>query len=222
MAISMSMFVSSRKLGRNTDLKRCSFFAPVLDRVDIPTGVKTIEGDLFTPENPSIARQYPNTETDAVWAELELTRTIVISAEDGGRLGKDPETVAKFEDDFWGFGNDAYMAQIDVFHQLHCLNSLRKLVYSDYYAFSNARIPHPQLWHNIMCTANTDLVTMNWMETQSNPFPDFNISHQCRDFEPLVEWMKENSKPEHVRQEAPKVYYKLFSTEEEKAMKLPL
>jgi hypothetical protein len=104
---------------------------------------------------------------------------------------------------------------------------------------------YPQLWYihfehcidilmqNIMCTANIDLITMNWMETQSNPFPDFSINHQCRGFEALVEWRKENivdiekwiamEKPEHVRQvRAPKVYYELFGTEEEKAVKIPL
>jgi hypothetical protein len=47
-----------------------------------------------------------------VWAELELTRTIIISAEDVRKLGKDTETAAKIEDDFWGFGDDAYMAQM--------------------------------------------------------------------------------------------------------------
>jgi hypothetical protein len=132
------------------------------------------------------------------------------------------------------------MGKPDVFHQLHCLNSLRKLVYPDYYAFSNSSMRHPQLWYihfehcidilmqNIMCTANTDLVTMNWMETQSNPFPDFSINHQCRDFETLVRWRKENSvdiekwiqmkKPDGVRQvPAPKAYYELFGTEEKSA-----
>jgi hypothetical protein len=36
-----------------------------------------------------------------VWAELELTRTIIISAEDVRKLGKDTEPAAKIEDDFW-------------------------------------------------------------------------------------------------------------------------
>lgn len=102
---------------------------------------------------------------------------------------------------------------------------------------------HPRLWYihfehcvdilmqNIMCHADTDLVTLNWMETQSNPFPDFSIRHQCRDFETLVAWRKENSvdiekwiameKPRGVRQvPAPRMYYEMFGTEEEKAVQL--
>jgi hypothetical protein len=31
------------------------------------------------------------------------------------------------------------------------------------------------------------------MEIQSNPFPDFSINHQCKDFNTLVQRRKENS-----------------------------
>jgi len=119
MAISLATLISSRDPERNAILKSLpsfvnhlcklstyhkhdshTFLAPVLDRVDISTGAKLIESDLFIPGNLSIARQYPNAETDFVWAELELTRTITISAEDVRKLGKDTETAAKIEDDF--------------------------------------------------------------------------------------------------------------------------
>jgi hypothetical protein len=82
-----------------------------------------------------------------------------------------------------------------------------------------------------MCTANTDLVTLNWRETQSNPYPDFSTNHQCRDFNTLVHWGKDNSldiekwiameKPDGVRQvPAPKAYYGKLGTEEEKGVQL--
>ena len=41
--------------------------------------------------------------------------------------------------------------------------------------------------------SNTDLSTLQWMEGQSHAAPDFNINHQCRDFDALLEWRKENS-----------------------------
>jgi hypothetical protein len=40
---------------------------------------------------------------------------IVFSAEEVKKLGKDSESVAKFEDDFSGFGDSAYMAQMGKF-----------------------------------------------------------------------------------------------------------
>jgi hypothetical protein len=49
-------------------------------------------------------------------------------------MGKDPSTVAKLEDADRGLGDDdAYVAIMDVYHQLHCLNTPRKLAYAEYY-----------------------------------------------------------------------------------------
>ncbi|KAJ5037226.1 uncharacterized protein L3040_007403 [Drepanopeziza brunnea f. sp. 'multigermtubi'] len=180
---------------------------------------------LFPGPNPSFARQFPNPEADAWWESMEIVRTIPITKEDVIKLGKDPKTVAKFEDGHWGLGDDAYMAELDIFHQLHCLNSLRKLIYPDYYMYNASNTRHPDLWYvhlnhcvdvlaqNLMCTGSTDLLTVNWMETQSFPFPDFNINHQCRDFDALVEWKEENGvdlerwaamkRPDGVRQVKP-------------------
>ena len=113
--------------------------------MDMATSVKKTNGALFPGPDPSIARQMPNPEADKLWDELELRRTIVISREEIRKLGKDPEESAKFENDYWGLGDDAYMAQVDVFHQLHCLNNLRKLVYPEYYNWTSGNLRHPQL-----------------------------------------------------------------------------
>lgn len=67
------------------------------------------------------------------------------------------------------------MAQIDVFHQLHCLNTLRMIAYPDYYEPGEKCNEHPEMWYvhvnhcvdilmqNIMCNANVDLYTLQWM-----------------------------------------------------------
>lgn len=86
--------------------------APVLNHLTLPTATKQIQGTLFPPSNPSIGRAFPNPQSDDIWDEIELTRTIVITADDVRRLGKDLETVVRFEDDVWGLGGDAFMGQI--------------------------------------------------------------------------------------------------------------
>jgi hypothetical protein len=74
--------------------------------------IKKTNGTLFAPESPSIGRAYPNPEADSIWDEIELARTIRITAENVRKLGKDPSTAARFEDSYWHLGDDAYMGQI--------------------------------------------------------------------------------------------------------------
>jgi hypothetical protein len=91
--------------------------APVLEGVELKTSVKMMNATFFPGQNPGFARQFPNPEADAIWEKFELLRTIPITKEDVIRLGKDPEKVAKFDNEYWGLGDNAYMAQVDVFHQ---------------------------------------------------------------------------------------------------------
>jgi hypothetical protein len=99
------------------ELPRSQFTAPVIEKVEIKTSVQMMNATLFPGQNPGFARQYPNPEADAIWDKFELLKTVPITKEDIIKLGKDPESVAKFDDPYWGLGDDAYMAQVDVFHQ---------------------------------------------------------------------------------------------------------
>lgn len=122
-------------------------------------------------------------------------------------MGRDPDVSVRFHDSL-GLGPDAYMGHFDVFHQIHCLNALRKAAFQDYAPYpTNAQIHQPKLKYvhlahcvdilvqNLMCQPNVDLVTFNWVETQSIPYPDFNINHQCRDWDAIAGWLESNSIP---------------------------
>ena len=100
-------------------------------------------------------------------------------------MGKDPSTVAKIDDETWGLGDDAYVTALDVYHQLHCVNMLRKIAYGSYYndtagradnltAIREIHINHcvDILVQAIQCSGNVNLITMHWTETQKVPFPD--------------------------------------------------
>jgi hypothetical protein len=78
-----------------------------------------INGTLFAREDKSIAREEPSAENDAAWQNFERVLTHVVTREEIIKLGKDPETVARFDDDYWKLGNDAYMVQLDVMHVSH-------------------------------------------------------------------------------------------------------
>lgn len=78
------------------------------------------ERTLFALPEISIAREEPGPENDAVWAQFEKVLTHVVTRDDIIKLGKDPDTVSRFDDEYWGLGDDAYMAQLDVMH-VSCL-----------------------------------------------------------------------------------------------------
>jgi hypothetical protein len=103
--------------------------APIFDKgvpIELDESMKnhTLWGD---DENTSIYIQDPSPEVDAAWNYIaaDASPIITISREEAIRLGRDPDVIVKAPED-WGMGNDAYPAQIDAFHEVHCLNMLRK------------------------------------------------------------------------------------------------
>lgn len=78
-----------------------------------------MNGTLFPPPDPIFSRQEPSAENDAAWEPFENIRTHVVTRDDIIKLGKDPDTVARFDNEYWGFGQNAYMAQLDIFHVGH-------------------------------------------------------------------------------------------------------
>ena len=164
-----------------------------------------LNGTFWPPANPSFSRLEPGPEADAAWQKLESKSTDVfpISRQDVINLGKDPETVARFPDEDWGMGSDAYVASLDTLHKMHCLNEVRKMAFEDYGEENPTKKQHGELWwihlrhcvdmlaQDIMCHADADVLTYNWMDTQSHPFPDFSINRKCRDFGALLAWHQE-------------------------------
>lgn len=200
---------------------------------------QVLNGTLFTPKEPSIARQPPNDEADAIWNEWELTRYFPVTAAQIRAMGKDPSTAAKLDDEDWGLGDDAYVAILDVYHQLHCLNTLRRIAYGGYYNESKAGEHHhsqkgemyevhinhcvDMLMQTIQCSGNVNLITMHWVAEQDYPFPDMSVNKQCVNFEKLTSWRKANTldldeyvqkmqKKPGLKKElpAPDDYYKYF------------
>lgn len=90
--------------------------------------------------NPEhIYRMRPSPEVDAAWDKITDIGMFPISKQDIIKMQKDPD-VSIIPPKSWGMGNDEhggpmYFMEIDTFHQLHCLNALRKgLVHNyDYY-----------------------------------------------------------------------------------------
>lgn len=44
----------------------------------------------------------------------------------------------------------------------------------------------------LMCHPSLELLTFNWVEKHKTPFPDFDITRMCLDFDKLLNWQDEH------------------------------
>ncbi|KAL4904340.1 hypothetical protein BDW74DRAFT_185646 [Aspergillus multicolor] len=213
MSITASVFLSAKMQGigrseKNAILRPVSWWSPILEAVEIPSYETKMNGTLFPLPEVSIARQEPGPENDAAWSTYEHIRTVPVTREKILKLGKDPETVARFDDAYWGMGNDAYMVQFDVMHQIHCLDMLRAAAFGSYPGYNSSifisdRVDKMHWLHlghcvdillqNLQCNANTEVLTLAWVDGRREPWPDFSINRKCRDFGAIVKYIAENA-----------------------------
>ncbi|KAH8881864.1 hypothetical protein GQ53DRAFT_787784 [Thozetella sp. PMI_491] len=118
-----------------------------------------------------------------------------------------PETAVKLDAATFGFQEDMYAAHLDVYHQLHCLNTLRQIAFGRYYnesqveadiydsTINEVHINHcvDMLAQALQCSGNLDIYTVHWAKNFRSPMPDFSIEKKCIDFDKLTEWRKENT-----------------------------
>jgi hypothetical protein len=106
-------------------------------------------------------------------------------------------------------GSGQYIGSVEVNHQLHCLNFLRKATYQDYYASKaiewtddpvtfRHHLDHciEMIRQNVMCHADTGIITHNWVKHFPRPYPNFNTWHKCRNFDSVMEWVKDSQLPQ--------------------------
>jgi Mycotoxin biosynthesis protein UstYa len=180
----------------------------VFDHLDMPLRTIKSNGSFWPQDPPSIFQLPPSPEVDAAWERISDTHALVIRREELIRMGRDPAEQWPWPKEY-GYGEDAYMGLLDVFHQLHCLNELRMAAYPDYYyqaTDEHAQHPHEGAGkvhftrggHNlhcqyallqfILCHADVSVITFNYVEGIRGPMADFSINHQCRDFDSLLQW----------------------------------
>ncbi|TVY78361.1 hypothetical protein LSUE1_G007173 [Lachnellula suecica] len=192
--------------------------SPILDQVYVEVEQKTMDTTFIAQEPLSIFRQEPSEEVDAAWRKLGDTRPIPISRDRVLAIGKDPSQAVQVPES-WGYGNETYFGRVDAYHQLHCLDALRREAYFEHYygykypngfndttPFHRAHLAHCVhiLLRNIMCTSSTDIFTHIWIDSLEHPWPDFQINHQCKNFDAIAEWQKENAMDEKALSELTK------------------
>ncbi|KAH8699312.1 tat pathway signal sequence [Talaromyces proteolyticus] len=137
----------------------------------------------------------PRPEQDAAWEDLLRYNNLRIQKED---LEKANTTSVPLNDDQGG-----YLATLDVFHTLHCVNKIRKSYYSDYYHDPNPLVDQQEHFDHcidllrqvIMCHGDISLHTYEWKDDYRWPWPSMRTEHQCRNWDKLMVWSKEHYLP---------------------------
>jgi len=51
------------------------------------------------------------------------------------------------------------------------------------------------LREKLLCNADVGVITYNWVKHHSQPVPNFNTNHKCRNFDAISAWQKKNQAP---------------------------
>lgn len=90
--------------------------APILHEREIPAYTTMMNGTLFSPPHPSMARKEPSPENDAEWLQHVNATIFRLSREEVVKLGKDPNTAARLDPEYWGVDDDVYYGKFDITH----------------------------------------------------------------------------------------------------------
>jgi hypothetical protein len=172
--------------------------------------MRTFNGRFRDPE--SIWRRAPSAEVDAAWDRVstEGRQLLAVSKDDIIKSNKDPSSCVQIPPS-WNedTGDKPYLAQIEVFHQIHCLDAIRKEVFAEHYYENHKRdeVRTSHIMHcihmvlqSLMCSADVGIITHNWIHNdlykegpKTRVFEDFNVVRKCRDFDTLLEWAQKHA-----------------------------
>ncbi|KAL5513654.1 hypothetical protein ACEPAH_4053 [Sanghuangporus vaninii] len=146
-------------------------------------------------ENITIYQGNPSDEVDQAWEDLYSFGISEVPRSIAEKLPNKTYPLA-------GSGGN-YILELDVFHQLHCLNTLRMALSPDYYRRKNLsklelsflEPPHARhcldaIRQSLMCNADIATYVWQWDAEDNMVKPTGNVVHTCRDFERIVDWAK--------------------------------
>ncbi|KAF8971078.1 hypothetical protein BDZ97DRAFT_1337008 [Flammula alnicola] len=134
----------------------------------------------------SLYQQSPSPEVDAAWEDLYNFGVSRITKQEASRLVNQTYRLPGDE--------DHYVIQLDVFHQLHCLNLLRKAVHREYYTetdhLDSQRWDHciESIRQSLMCSADITPIVWQWVDRVQEVRVMGNTIHTCRNYDKIKDW----------------------------------
>ncbi|KAI5458860.1 hypothetical protein BGZ63DRAFT_514270 [Mariannaea sp. PMI_226] len=190
----ISIQIKSLPLCRNQSAQ--ILYSPAQDEIEYKTTRFTqgFENDKSSLQGP------PTKERDREWESLYEFGLLAISKNEAALLPNRTGRIANTE--------DKYFVELDVFHQLHCLNMIRMSRYPEYYRnlhtseadeiltyFDSEHIEHciDTIRQSLMCQTDITPLVYQWDNNKERMRIHGDVIHSCRNFDRIREWAKEKS-----------------------------
>ena len=107
----------------NEAVRKTSIYSPAFDDTDIRLIETKMNGSVFQEHifDTPWAGETSDAAKEAVWDDFNYIRTVPLTREQLLKIGKDPRTAAKYDDAYWGMGEEIYIGGLDLFHQIRPL-----------------------------------------------------------------------------------------------------
>lgn len=212
---SLIVIVLALFTARNEECKDPSqgIYSPAQDVIEYETRVFD---ENFQSKGPYMGRPdgspdagIPTDETDALWEDLYQFGVSQISYSAARQLPNATEWIPG--------SDDQYIVELDVFHQLHCLNAIRKTFFPERYRdsfedywlddgsppgragrnYTSTDAKHydhciDALRQSVMCHGDLATVYWRWLPPRNIPLPRLEITHTCRVFDRIRDWGKKH------------------------------
>lgn len=138
-----------------------------------------------------IWQRSPDDKTDEAWDSLY--KNVGITTVDKHAADLLPDSTIEFP----GLKGQ-FVVGIGMFHQLHCLNMVRKAIYPEIYDRSDMHMGHvehclDQLRQVVMCNGDLSTVSWRWDVEKDIPVSKFDTTRMCRNFDRIHKWAEEVS-----------------------------
>ncbi|ESK90002.1 hypothetical protein Moror_7932 [Moniliophthora roreri MCA 2997] len=163
---------------------------------------KTVQFHSAVGKDTTIYMGEPSPEVDKAWDDLYGFGVNRILKHEADQL---PVKTVRISGD-----PSHYIVQLDVFHQLHCLNIIRKALHRDYYEHLHADSGHmpdskedeeqhvahciEHLRQSIVCASDVSTIVWQWIPERNQTMGRSGVPHTCKSFDKISEWA---SQPEN-------------------------
>ncbi|KAH1509657.1 hypothetical protein KXX25_004683 [Aspergillus fumigatus] len=154
-------------------------------------------------DQKSIYMGPPSEENNQAWDDLHVAPAMVkIPASDAAKLVNKTIPIPNAS----GYNSGYYLIGLDVFHQLHCLDMLRKVLWGvDMHDPNEEEAMHhldhciEMIRQSLTCSADITVDVWAWNEQKQMVTVRADNMHTCRDFEAIRQWALERPAGEFDR-----------------------